>query len=357
MSLSRGNRRIFPRSSDWTDRIRQLRLGVARSAARAARRRTVTMTRNKKRQTSGVGVSTQHDSRLIYRKRRMGGRRRRRWKRFVNRVHAVSEKDLGSQQVVFNKTNTVTNNLFYNQVCGTVCLYGMSSSSPVCGENDMSKVADLLYSNAADTAPTGLDVDGSSKFLFQSAVLDVTIRNDSRNNGLSDSRARMEVDVYELVVNTEATSGVDFNNILDLFSTNSTLMMLGGIAPSVGVAKIAYFLRGVTPFELSYPLSKFRIKIYKKTKYQLANGDQVTYQLRDPRRHSLVCDSMRIFSGFNKPGLTKILFIVGKLAPGLQVGPVGTEGLYQEQLQIAATRKYMFKLENYTEDRVYYENY
>lgn len=324
---------------------------AAAAAMRFRNGRSRTVTRNKKQSRSGQGVTTQHDARLIYRKRNMPRFRKRRWKRFRNKVLAVSEKDLGTQQVVFNRVlPTATNTDPTKQYVNDFGLYTLSSNNS--WFNDLKQIASYL-SNAATTPGTGLAVDVSSKVLFQSGILDVTIRNSSTNNGSPDSAARMEVDVYELTMrHTAEEASAVYQSLQAIFSTNfSQLKNIGGGA----VGKIDYQLRGTTPFDLSYALSRFGIKIYKKTKYQLSNGDQITYQMRDPTRHSMVMREMLNQDGFNLPKVTRLVYIVGKLAPGLTVGAVGTPNVYQEGLSIGCTRKYTFKVENYSEDRTAYD--
>lgn len=317
---------------------------------RLGRSRTQTMTRRKST-TSGIGVTEQHDARLIYRKRNMPRRMKRRWRKFRGKVLAVSEKDLGSQTVVFNNLLTFTNSTSGRQVVGEAGLYTLQS---VDGHmNDLNNISGFL-AGAATTVASGLAVSSSSKILFQSAVMDLTIRNASTFTGSSGvvaaSEARMEVDVYELLVRHSAEEiGTSYANLRTLFDQNiARTDPIGGGATT----EITHTLRGVTPFEMNYVLSRFGVKILSKRKYQISNGDQVTYQVRDPRRHSIVYREMVNQDGFNKPYLSRFLFVVGKLAPGLAVG--STVNTYQEVLVLGNTRKYLFKVENWTEDRSAY---
>lgn len=326
-------------------------------AARLARSRSRTMTQRKKRISTGVGVTEQHDARLIYKKRSMPRRMKKRWKSFRNKVLAVSEKDLGTQQTMFNTSQVYSNTTSGNQCIASCALFGLSSA--ISYYNDLRQIGTYL-NNALignNAQPTGLSVEPSSKVIFKSAILDITIRNTSGiSNGtayVSSSDARMEVDVYELYMKHPGEeTGATYNNIQGIFSTNvaNTLAVGGG-----ATTKISHDARGVTPFELSYALSRFGVKITRKTKYQISNGDQVTYQTRDPRRHTTVQKELLNQDGFNYTGLTRIVYIVGKLAPGIPIGPVGTSGNGREQLTIGITRKYTYKVENMTEDRNTYD--
>lgn len=318
--------------------------------------RSKTMTRTRSKQgTSGIGVTAQHDARLIYRKRPMRGRKKRNWKKFTNKVHAVSEKDLGSQTAIFNVNLTAPNTTSGQQVRTSFALYGMASATTT-WFNDLDQIGASL-TTAVDTPGTGLSVSPSTKIIFKSAVLDLTIRNGSTvatAPGITSltSEARMEVDVYECLVSRADEEGVTYGNILDLFAQNSVRTdPTGGAGTEIDISQ-----RGVTPFDTTYSLSNFGIQILSKRKYQISNGDQVTYQIRDPRRHVLPQRELQSTEGFNKRGLTRCLIVIGKLAPGLPIGLPATPGNYQEILNYGLTRKYLYKVENYSEDRTNYFN-
>nr|QTE03342.1 MAG: capsid protein [Cygnus columbianus CRESS-DNA-virus sp.] len=335
-------------------------LNNRRSTARRTRfnmGRSKTMTRTRSRQgTSGIGVTTQHDERLIYRKRPMRGRKKRNWKRFTNKVHAVSEKDLGSQTAVFNVGAVQTNTSATQQIRTSFALYGMNSS--VSFWNDMDTIGASLPTGAgAVTGAQGLLTSPSTKVIFKSGVLDLTIRNASTvavSAGVTSfaSEARMEVDVYECTIRRGDEEGVAYGTILDMLAQNTVRTdATGGAGTEVDIA-----LRGVTPFDCTYSLANFGITILSKRKYQISNGDQVTYQIRDPRRHVMPVRELTSTEGPNKKGLTRCLIVIGKLAPGLPIGTSATPGNYQEILTYGITRKYLYKVENYSEDRTNYFN-
>lgn len=331
-------------TNSFMNRIRSAR----RSAFSGSRTRTA---QRRKRYTSGIGVTEQHDARLIYRKRRMPSFRKRRWKIFKRKVLAVSEKDLGTQQVVFNSSYTFTNNVAGYQSASTSLLYPLQSTTTYA--NDLNNISGFI-AGAATTVATGLAVSPSTKILFQSGILDITMRNASTYyDGTTfalDSRARMEVDVYECTSgHTAEEIGSTYSTPLNTFATNiSNTDPIGGGATT----ELRLDLRGCTPFDLSYALSRFKIKIWSKRKYQVSNNDQITYQVRDPRRHSLVYREMSNQDGWNKPGLTRFVIIIAKISPGLTVG--NTAGTFQENMVVGTTRKYTFKVENWTEDRSAY---
>lgn len=326
--------------------------GSPRLRMRFGGSRTATRTRN--RSTHGIGVTEQHDSRLVYKKSRMPSRRRRGWKKFKNKVLAVSEKDLGSQTIIFNTQPTATNTTSGNQVVWSCALYPSASSTTYWNDLDSIGAANAL---ASTTSGSDIAVYPSTKIIFKSAVLDLTIRNISTNNGAPDSALRMEVDVYELYATRVGDEeGTTYNTILDLFAQNPARTKPIGADDGAGPTEVNLNLRGVTPFDCTYTLSNFKVKITRKTKYQISNGDQVTYQLRDPRRYVRTQRALTSTEGFVEPGMTKMVIVIGRVPPGTTVGAVGTPGVCQEQLAFGLTRKYFYKVENWSDDRTAYVN-
>lgn len=339
-----------------------LRLRMAQRGARSA---TVTQRRRRFTQ-SGQGITTQHDARLIYRKSNMPRRRKRRWRSFVNRVNAVSERELGTRTVVFSGVYTRSNGTPGLQTDGAVYLYGFrSTTNGPPGGDDIQRIGQM--ENEANTnQDAGNTVYASTKYMFHSAVLDITVRNTSgawtANPGggprilTPDFRAKLEVDVYEMVCNFEGRSlDIEPANIMDLMNRNADeTLPIGGTGGAN--AEVLRNNRGVTPWDLSFFLSRFRVKILRKTKYTVNNQDSFTYQVRDPRRRTITNDEMDSTPSFNKPGWTRIVYIVAKLAPGLTLGGATGSGSdeYLEQYTIGVTRKYMYKIEGVNEDRTRY---
>lgn len=322
--------------------------------------RTVTRsTQTRNRYTSGQGVTGQYDRKTVYRKKSMPRYRKRRWRRFLKRVAAVSEKDLGTQTVVMNINATPQNQTTQKQLLWDCALYSHNSS--ITYWSDLDYIADK-NANAtgsvgnSTTDTTGLKISPSTKIIFKSAILDLTIRNASTqqtSQGLFsfNSVARMEVDIYECSVRRSDEEGVVYNDLIEMLKQN--IARTEAIGEIGATNEIDIDKRGVTPWDCAYALSNFGIKIWKKTKYTLANNEQMTYQMRDPRRHVMNQRKLSSFEGCADPN-TRILLVIGKLAPGLPVG--SSVGDFQEILQIGLTRKYFYKVDNYTEDRTYYAN-
>jgi len=320
-------------------------LARSRLAASRAFSRSRTMTRNR-RQTSGLGITTQHDERRIYRKKSMPRLQRRRWKTFKNKVLAVSEKDLGSRTTLFNATYTFQNTdpTLHNMV--SMALY--PNTSNIAYLNDLDTISNDEV--GAWTAATGGVVDKTSKFIFKSGILDLTFRNSSTFTAIAtpnpDSAAKLETDIYEILVNgiTDDSSGT-YNSLQSLFSSAA------GDTQNIGGAGtgIAFNRRGSSPWDFPMALSRWKIKIMKKTKFMTPNGDTFTYQMRDPKRRVASKTALDLAQGPNRRGWTKWILVISKLVPGLTVGT--TAGTYQESLDVGITRKYFYKIEGQSEDR------
>lgn len=332
-----------------SSRRNRRRLGLSRST-------TITQQRRRRSGTSGQGVTVQHDARMIYRKRSMPRRKRLRWKRFKNKVNAIAEKDLGSRTLVFNKTIAFSNNVSGYSACGSVMLYSQRSGVDSI-YNDLNNISALENVAANPTSAAGETIQSSTKFLFQSGIMDITIKNAS---GISDGtvynadyRGKMEIDIYEIAVRTDATDGVNtYGNLEAMLAENvNQVQKIGG----AGTA-LEYNQRGVTPWDCNYSLSRFGIKIMSKKKYFVSNQETITYQVRDPKRRVCMQKDMQNENGFNRPGWSKIIYMVGKLVPGLSLGPVATPTNWQESMTVGITRKYLYKIEGINEDRNRYLN-
>lgn len=298
--------------------------------------------------TSGIGVTGQYDRKQVYRKRFMPRRKKRIWKRFTRKVHAVAEKELGSRTVVFNKTQTGTNNTSGNHIWMNVALYPQASTTSYL--NDLENISGLETQQPTNAPTVDYNVDASTRMLFQSGILDLTVRNTttilSGGQQVASSEGRLEVDVYEVTSKRFfVDSGTEiFNSMFDIFNDASSDVQSIPSAP----AGISPLTRGATPFDIPQALSRWGIRIWKKQKYLLNNGEAFTYQIRDPKRHSVNHEKMKQTNGANFPGLTRWLIIIAKLVPG---GVVGTEsGQFTESLSLGITRKYLYKVEGLNAD-------
>lgn len=318
------------------------------SRMKASRGRTQTLyTRKYTRSAAGLLGGTNADLRRVYRKGRMPLRKKRNWRRFIKRVHAVSEKELGSRTVLFNDAISQTNTL-NSQSSLTLCLYP-GKSAAYGWLNDLGAIASL--ENVGNpTAAAGVSTYGSTKYLFQTGVLDLTLRNDSTfqptdaASRVLDGRAALELDIYEFIVNSEASDNPsviqNFSQILASYDDSE----IGGTGTGISIAD-----RGATPFEFGTQMGHFKVKILKKTKYFIPNNQTITHQIRDPRRRVATQQQMNNLESFNMKGWTRGLYLVYKLVPGVNAGI--SPGDFQQKIMVGITRKYMYKIEGATESR------
>lgn len=287
----------------------------------------------RKRRSSGRGFTKEHDKAFIYRKKRMPYRKKKRWVRFVKKVNAVDERELGTKSVVFNNQFEDENGAASAQGVNSFCLYGIKSSEVT--KNDIKTIVDA----EPTTETTRENVNNTTKFMFHSGVLDMTIRNTSGGASAEEQVAEfaLELDIYEISVGGYPydTSNLVFNNLEDYFAAGA------GDTNSIGVTTAINLQdRGVTPWDVTNTLSRYRVKIWKKTKYFIPNGSTITYQVRDPKRHVLTKGGMSEYAGYNKKGLTRNVLLIYKAVPGIQVS-----GQNRERITVGITRKYMYKVE------------
>lgn len=318
---------------------------------RYAYRRSAGPNRSRRRaqNQSGQGVTEQYDRKTIYKKRYMPRAKKKIWKRFKSKVNHIAEKNLGSRTAVYNQQYQSVNNSPVNHGITSVCLYGQSSSN--------SRFDDMRYlanqENVDDpTSVEGGTTDFTTKFMFQSGILDITVRNTSVINGSNGFNVPIELDVYELHVgvNTDNTQN-DINIPENMFekAQNDTATIDGAVLQGIRIRQ-----RGITPWDIPTALARYKIKIMKKTKYFLSGGQTMTYQYRDPKRHVMVKQRMLETSGYSRPSTTKTLLFVYKAVPGQVVG--SGLGSTTESLNIGVTRKYLYKIEGFNDTRDWYES-
>lgn len=297
--------------------------------------------------TAGRGVTQQHDASLIYRKKSMGRGKRKVWKRFVNKVHAVAERDLGSRTVVFNDQVTAQETTSGDQICLTTALYPQDSTRSWL--DDLNQIS-AMENTGDETSAAGINVSPSTKYLFQSGVMDLTVRNTTFLTSDGSLGAKMEVDMYQLYMRKDALDGTTGISDLSAVFANSYAdekVIGGGASGRIGITG-----RGITPWDRNYALSRFGIKIISKKKYFLEAGGTFTYQVRDPTRHTCSQEELKNRVGFNRRKFTRIIYIIAKAVPGIPVGIL--PGDYTQQLSIGITRKYLYKLEGANDDRTRY---
>lgn len=315
------------------------RNAIASRARQFMMNRTRTNTRT--RVSSGQGVTSQYDRKLIYRKRYMPRRKKRAWRKFKNKVVAVSTKSLGSNTVVRNDliqsdfalipTATTAQNVIQ------LALYAVRSN--------------INYLNDVNEISNDTRLNPSSKMIFMSGVLDITMRFQTLLSSLSTGNPSLsaEVDLYEMQWNGPSGQSGEATNIQECFANGATdTAVIPGQATTLD-----FNSRGWTPFDGNSALSQHKIKIIKKTKFFLSSEQTATYQLRDPKTHVYTKDAIPSTASANWQGVTKWIFIVWKVIPGYNYVAAPNNDI--ARLNVGFTRKYMYKINQDSTDYDMYQ--
>lgn len=332
------------RSMNFINRLN--RRIAARRAGGRARIHTVNRQRRQK-SYSGILGGTNADQRMVYRKKRMPKKKRKMWLRFVKKVNAVDERELGSRTVLINDTITSTHSA--GQGCLTLSLYSWKNDAPTRGWlRDLEQIGGIENA-ASPTVTLGATVNPTSKVMFHSGIMDVTIRNtsyfkDTNNAEQAAPDAAIELDLYEIYHRTTAATGSvtpgDMSTLLNSYDDDQ----IGGTGTGISITD-----RGASPFEFGGQMGKFGIKILKKTKYFIPNGQTITFQVRDPKRHVCTYKDLTDNDGFAKPGWTRTFYLMYKLVPGILLG--STASTYTGRISVGSTRKYLYKIEGINDNR------
>lgn len=258
----------------------------------------------------------QKDVRTQYTKRSQPKWKRRRWGKFVKKVHAATESEQGTISVVRNATLVTTTAA--GQQYQTPVLYGINGGNFVSssGNDDVQTV------KASDDR-----ILTTSKVKFTAGVMDITMRNLPPEVG---SGADMELDIYEVLYTSE-TKKNNCHEIIEQAQTTTTTT-----TPASGTnAALTLLQRGATPFEFPLAIKNGGIRIIKKTKIFLPVGDTTTYQVRDPKTHFMSSNEFEDTTGFIKPWVTRGIIAVFKPVVG------ATE---EVTLASGVTRIYRYKI-------------
>lgn len=334
------------------EQMRAFRRFQTRIRGKFARSRTVNATRRRNTFKGGILGGTNADQRNIYRKKSMPRKKKRRWRKFVQRVHAVADKDLGLQTVLINDQIRQTNgSTAISQNTLGLALYSNTSANAFL--NDMQQIFDGENQTTTLSTPvthgSGTAVRPNSKMFFVSAVMDVTVRNSSTLRTADSTyearpEAAIELDLYTLYMRKESGDELtNYANVSAMFNAYDDDEIAGsGIGFNIND-------RGATPFELPSALGRWGVKILNKKKYFIPNQSTITFQIRDPKRRSCYLGDLDKLESWNRPGWTKVYFMIYKLVPGLSLG--SNIGFYQCNIDVGCTRKYGYKLEGRTENR------
>lgn len=346
----------------FTGLNRKRKAPTARFSRVAVRRRLFsrTRTRQRRRMTTGRGVTRDMDRREIYRRKSMPKWKRRKWRRFVKKVQAAGDKLKGTRTYI-SKPNYLMENVSNttNQTSTTYALYPVESLNT---RLDLLNRIGKAENTGDQSLLEGETVYKSTKFFFKSAIMDLTFTNRSTVNSASPADddpiaafCPLEVDLYEITMAKKSTYLDSSGNpqILNTLSACLDYSKSSEIDNEEGFAKRIFSMqsRGLSPWDFTTSLSRFGIKIHKKTKFFLDTGKYFTYQMRDHRNHVITKEKLTETQGFNMPGLTKILYVVMKPVSGVIPDIGTTEGTTRARLFCGQTYKYTYSIEGSTEDR------
>lgn len=278
-----------------------------------------TMTGTRTSGNSGQGVTTQHDVTQQYRKKRMPRRKRRAWKKFVKKVHAVADTGIGLRTVLFNELAFLALPPS-GQQWGSVLLYGNGGSDT--GNENGCEDLQRIFNNDPEWGNT-------QRAYFKSACLDITMVNNLPAEPVADTVYTMEVDVYKVYFRQVEDDLPNLTSVLS-FSTGEVGTISGG------GSDITMNTRGATPFALGQFLRRSGMTIINKKKFLIAGGQAATYQHRDPKNRWVAgSDVARVNNEMCLKRTTVGFFIVAKA-----VDPTA-----ENTLSVRNTRTYTYKVD------------
>lgn len=240
---------------------------------------------NKSLSTSAP-LTTQYDSRRLYKYKRMPRRKRRAWVKFSRKVQAVTNA-LATHYLSYTSTSTQSP-AAGTQAYGSALVYGVSGISQTHGNHDIREiVADLGFTSSKQF-----------KLIFKSATLDAEWSTPTTNT------CSVTLDMYEVIIRKDIPQATS-NNIGDMFyeGINSLTKAPGSTNHLVAGAV------GVTPFQSK--LFCQNIKILSKTRVLMSPGQTCHKEVRDAKnRYLQYTDAYNHMMG--KAGWTRGFFWVAE---------------------------------------------
>lgn len=247
---------------NWPAVVRNAGGTALRMAYKAARNYSQTRYRRRRGGGSASNTTYQHDSRTVYRKKRMPRRLRRRWVRFVKKNIAAAMSSEPTRTYTFN--TAIGDN------------WATDSSGGIGSTLDQKVVYGMLYSyDGSSKANYDVghilrdsfwgDAGSNSKLLFGSGVLDLTL------SYTSDYPIHCELDQYVIYLGDSKLS----------YSTLSAEIQMIYAAAGAGITLTN---RGFTPFQFpALGSGEHRWRVLEKKRFLLSPNQAITYQRRDPR--------------------------------------------------------------------------
>lgn len=264
--------------------------------------------------SGGKGITTQYDSALIYKKKRMPRKMRRKFRRAAKRFTYNLQKQIATQTAVFNATSGGGVWTGAGQIWNFVSLYGWNGSADPAitpafiGANDVFRI--MNNDSELNQAAT--------KVMFTNGVLDLTFRNIGETG--------LEVDMYTLRATGRRSHLANPEAEISAAESNTPTIGAGGALTRVN--------RGATPFD--FPMFiKYGYTIMRKQKFFVPSGQTFTNQIRDPKQYTFF--SQDLDGTCCRGGITKTVLFVVKQVPGFAAN-------LSNSFVIGVTRGYKYKI-------------
>lgn len=270
------------------------------------------------RNRSGQGVTAQFDRSKQYTRKRAPLRKRRRMARRMRGFKRTVMKMKGSRTLMTNQRVSSSGGPTLQGVISAVLFGGKVDGAGQPTQLGYDDLNDLRQRDYMIGDPTGdaqkRFAPGAVKFYVMTGVMDMTIQNVSTYLQPPEDPISIgiEMDIYEFYCRKLPgnSAGNTVEAAMQYFQNDVYLPGTAG----VNLATLQLTDRGCTPFEMGFAMSKFGMKIIKKTKYFLGPNETCTYQIRDTK--------MRMFDGddlynWNSPttNSTHGVLIIHKVTP------------------------------------------
>lgn len=304
------------------------------------RQKKMTDYKYSKKSVAIEGTTRQRDDRLLYVKKRMPKGKRKQWKKFVNKVHAVEIRDRGLQTIKYNQngvTSTTVNPL--SQSYKAVHLYGAGATAGEPGSRDLNQLGTDVQVKAENwvkrvggdvnvTIPTSAN---TVEIRMQSASLDTYIKN--------TGNVTLIFEVYHLwyVKNNSAPS---FGDATGWVESKEDIKQEwdGTTLTSLGQVNMNGF--NTTLFDESQFISKLGCTVKSMREIYLEPGQLHHMQIRDSKNYNINLFNYQLqegtnYQGYVDPKLTESYVIVAKNVDS------AVEGTYT----VNACRTYRYTIE------------
>jgi len=264
--------------------------------------------------TSGrnnAGVTFQHDSRVVWKKKKPNKKRARRNAKFTKKVRRVINKDLGKQTIIINGSATV-DPITTGQGFTEVNLYSANGSSGFdpYGDHDKDLILNEASNRRTENDSAGIEyistIDSSEK--SRKAPTMVSARMDVTWTNIGDTS--LEADLYIIKhrnVKDERTYKAIGDTTWDNeLATRLEYRLASGSALTNQGTNPTLVTRGVTPFDLP-GLKLSGAKIMSKTKFFISPGNSITKQFDHGKTGKLSPHTATTGSRYDKDTMTYLM--------------------------------------------------